>query len=206
MRIDGALSARRVHASGSVSGHGSLEADLLETSGSLSIVGDLRVGDLKTSGSVRVSGDIEVRGCSKTSGSFTIGGRLTGNAAEGSGSLRIGSEAALDQLLWSGAVQCPGLVSADAVEFHIAGESRMGELAGTSITVRPGFGWRLGRQPRLFVGEVSGDDIRLENTVAKLVRGDRVAIGPRCQIERLEYREQLNVSPESTVKDTVRVQ
>lgn len=206
IRFDGALGAQRVHASGSVSGHGSLETDLLETSGSLVVDGDLRVGDMKSSGSVDVSGDIEVRGLGKTSGALRIGGRLTGKNAAGSGGLRIGSEVALDQLSWSGAVHCPGLVSADAVDLQMAGESQIGELAGSSITVRPGVGWRFGRPPRLLVGEVSGDDIRLENTVAQVVRGDRVTIGPRCQIERLEYREQLEVSPEATVGDTVRIE
>ncbi|MCL6576409.1 hypothetical protein [Kyrpidia sp.] len=36
---------------------------------------------------------------------------------------------------------------------------------------------------------IEGDDIYLENTRARVVRGTRVQIGPGCQIGLLEYSE-----------------
>lgn len=205
VRIDGALSARYFHVSGSTKGHGAIEVAVCETSGSLHVDGRLLVGELRASGSVKISGDVEIRSRGTTSGSLTVGGALRGQSGKGTGSLKVGREVALEQLSWAGAITCTGLVSADVVELRVGGESRIGELAGSSIQVSPG-GWRIGRHPRLIVGEVSGDDVSLENTEAKLVRGDRVTIGPRCRVERLEYREHLQVDQDATVGETIHLE
>lgn len=36
---------------------------------------------------------------------------------------------------------------------------------------------------------VEGDDIHLEHTRAKVVRGNRVTLGPGCEVDLVEYKE-----------------
>jgi hypothetical protein len=52
---------------------------------------------------------------------------------------------------------------------------------------------------------LEADEISLEATVAKIVRGKRVIIGPECRIDRIEYAESLQIDPKSAVKEQVRV-
>jgi len=52
---------------------------------------------------------------------------------------------------------------------------------------------------------IEADEISLEATVAKMVRGKRVTIGPGCRIDQVEYTESLQIDPKSVVREQVRV-
>jgi hypothetical protein len=47
---------------------------------------------------------------------------------------------------------------------------------------------------------IEGDDIYLENTVAEIVRGNSVEIGPGCTIGLVEYANKFSKDKDSTVK------
>jgi hypothetical protein len=47
--------------------------------------------------------------------------------------------------------------------------------------------------------------VRLERTTASVVRGRRVSIGAGCRIERVEYRDGLEVHPDATIRDLHRL-
>ncbi len=47
---------------------------------------------------------------------------------------------------------------------------------------------------------IEGDDIYLENTKAKIIRGKVVEIGAECEIDIIEYLENLLVANDSSVK------
>lgn len=46
---------------------------------------------------------------------------------------------------------------------------------------------------------IEGDFIDLEYTIADVIRGNIVIVGPGCTIERIEYRDQITVHPEAKV-------
>ncbi len=43
-------------------------------------------------------------------------------------------------------------------------------------------------EKELTVDVIEGDDVYLENTMAKIVRGNNVTIGSGCKIELVEYK------------------
>jgi len=45
-----------------------------------------------------------------------------------------------------------------------------------------------GGHNELKVDIIEGDDVYLENTIAKIVRGDNINLGPGCKIELVEYK------------------
>ena len=51
---------------------------------------------------------------------------------------------------------------------------------------------------------IEGDDIYLENTTADMVRGNKVKIGPGCQIGVVEYRDDFTHDPKATIKTTTK--
>ena len=124
----------------------------------------------------------------------------------------MGKEIALDRLEWRGAFSCRGLASADTIILGLYGMSHIGELAGASIDVRregTSLEWltffKSPSSKRLTVEEVSGDDIRLESTHAHIVRGDRVVIGEKCRVDRVEYRQGLDIHESSVVTEQVKI-
>ena len=54
---------------------------------------------------------------------------------------------------------------------------------------------------RLTTSVIEGDDIYLEATTAKIVRGNNVTIGSDCNIELVEYRNTITVAPDSKVNE-----
>ncbi|HIC96284.1 TPA: hypothetical protein EYP12_06635 [Candidatus Bipolaricaulota bacterium] len=52
---------------------------------------------------------------------------------------------------------------------------------------------------------IEGDEISLEWTRARTVRGKKIEIGEGCEIERVEYSEELRVSPGAEVKERVKL-
>jgi cytoskeletal protein CcmA (bactofilin family) len=70
-----------------------------------------------------------------------------------------------------------------------------------------------GRSGHAFVGQmagsveadtIEGDEIFLENTRARIVRGKKITIGEGCEIETVEYTESLDISPSAQVKQQVK--
>ncbi len=212
VRIDGDLVARSVDISGSVTTDGGLRSARVKISGKAAVNGDVDVLEGRASGSFRIGRSLNVKNEAQFSGALTVGGDLTGTRIHGSGSLRVGGEIALDRLEWSGSVNCPGLVSADAVDIRLSGSSVVGELAGSVIQIGTSpsseswWAWiNLSRKRKMSAGEISGDDIKLEYTDARLVRGDRVIIGRECRIQRVEYRQSLDIHEDSSVGERTKV-
>jgi cytoskeletal protein CcmA (bactofilin family) len=69
---------------------------------------------------------------------------------------------------------------------------KTGERLGYAFT-RQSSGW-------LEADSIEGDEIFLENTKARMVRGKKITIGAGCEIETVEYSDSLEVSPEARVQ------
>ncbi|WP_170839753.1 polymer-forming cytoskeletal protein [Lihuaxuella thermophila] len=52
---------------------------------------------------------------------------------------------------------------------------------------------------------IEGTTVNLEYTHADVVRGNHVVIGPGCKIEKVEYIDSLEVSPEATVLEKIKL-
>ena len=52
---------------------------------------------------------------------------------------------------------------------------------------------------------IEGDEIALEGVIAPRVSGRVVAIGAGCEIDLVQYSEQVEISPEATVGKTEQI-
>ena len=91
------------------------------------------------------------------------------------------------------------------MEIALAGVSRASEIRAAKILALR-TSWRrrfldFGRRRRtlLAVETVEGEDVHLEATSARVVKGRRVKIGPECRIESVEYAESLQIDPQAVV-------
>lgn len=208
-KVTGDAEARSVHVSGSAHFEGSLKADSFRGSGSFGIAGDVEVKDFKCSGAGSLGGNVKANKLA-TSGSVKIEGDAKVVSAHISGFVKIGGDFEGEHVHSSGVINVGGLLSADTVEMALGGNCRVREIGGERITVSSAgsrgaglfsFGW-LCKPGSLTAEVIEGDDVHLEATTAKVVRGRRVKIGRGCRIERVEYGESLQLDPDVRVDET----
>lgn len=204
-KATGDIEAKRIGVSGSACFNGCVKAETFKCSGSFQIDGKLDAGECSCSGSGRMEGDVNAASL-RVSGSVTADGNVMAKEANISGSAKVAGDLQGDDVRASGLLNIGGLLSADKIEISLYGHSHIREIGGESITVRAhGGGLHSlfhGKCGSLEVESVEGDDIYLESTTAKVVRGQRVKIGPGCRIGRVEYGESLETDECAQVDDT----
>ncbi len=197
-KVEGNLKAQRFEAAGAFRCEGNLELEEGEAAGSLKVVGRVRAKELKLAGSAQAKG-------------------ITGGYLRAGGSLSVEENVEVEIFRLMGAFEIGGLLSADRVEVELEGRARAREIGGEKIVVRAGqrslggflsqalgFLFGQGSHKELVAEVIEGDEIELEATQARLVRGGKIKIGPGCRIERVEYTETLEVAPGAVVKEEVK--
>jgi len=234
-RIDGDLTCTSLSIAGSGSVKGNVTADTCRVAGSGHIHGSLAVREVRFSGSGQVEGDLLSSGSVKFSGSGKVAGNLVGeDEVRFSGSGKVGGSLKANKVFLSGSVtvekgiECEsmnvggsftvrGLINAGTLEVRLGGACEAEEIGGESVRVLRstetnlnifGFSLRLGGAGihKLTTNLIEASDITLENTTAETVRGERVVIGPGCDIKTVEYSQSLSVSPEARVENQVKVE
>lgn len=177
--------------SGSAKFEDALTAEQFTVSGSATVVGPFTVGELKTSGSLKVETEIKAE------------------SVQISGSLKVEGDCSAEQFYLSGGCQIGGLLNADQIDIKLGGRCDIQSIGAEAITVKVGhlngalldlFSSLFSQEPYLYANTIEGDDIYLENTVAKMVRGKNLVIGRGCDIEAVEYSGSLDLHNGAKVK------
>jgi cytoskeletal protein CcmA (bactofilin family) len=175
-----------VHIRGEGAIHGDVECQVFKVMGNSNVAGNLQAK------SVRVQGALE------------ISGKLGADDVKVMGSLAVKGDCSAETFQVRGAFTIDGLLNAERVELSLYGPSNAAEIGCRAIRVKRRFrvfgGFR-----ELVADTIEGDDIYLEDTVVKVVRGNRVHIGPRCQVDLVEYRERFEQSSGSKVTESRKV-
>lgn len=140
----------------------------------------------------------------KILGLLEVGDRLSGEQATIKGSIAVNGDVEYETFDSSGGFEIKGLLTADTIKVGLRfGQSTAEEIGGGKITVKRKknsllpFGKEIGS---LTAKVIEGDDIYLENTTADVVRGNKVKIGPGCQIGLVEYRLGFSQDPQASIK------
>jgi len=187
--------------------NGNISARVLNVFGQATIRGNVELETAKFFGELSILGNAHAHH-SHLRGDVKIDGNMTGETIRGFGYLNIIGDCEADTFSYKGTVDIAKAINAEQVHLilHFA-DSRVSEIVGNKIRIRAGK-WtmfnileRLKRGPNSLVSEtIEGDEIYLENTRAKVVRGGRIVIGSGCEIELIEYQSILEESGNSIVK------
>ncbi len=110
-----------------------------------------------------------------------------------------------DIIIVKGALNCDEQLNADNIEISSSSKSVIKEMVGSKIVVKPEkkiFGKAKGK---IETDTIEGDEIELENVVAKIVRGKNIKIGPNCKIDKVEYNETLTVSNNAVIGEKEKI-
>ena len=172
----GDIKSKRARIDGLAVFQGGMEATEVKVEGSIEIAGDLAVEEIKAHGMINVKGDCKAETFDLV-GAFTI----------------------------------EGLLNTGKLELDLYGQSRVREIGGEKITVKKEGIFKITQLTNLIksmglvnvlVAEtIEGDDLELEYTQAKVVRGNNIILGPGCDIDLVEYKETLQQSDDARVKE-----
>lgn len=185
-----------------------LKTGSVKVFGEAEIKRNIEAEDTLVMGTMMVGGNAHLKKI-KIFGLLEVGERLTGDEANIKGSIAVNGDVEYDTFDSSGGFEIKGLLTADTIKVGLRfGQSSAEEIGGGKITVKKRsnsllpFGKEVGS---LTAKVIEGDDIYLENTKADMVRGNKVKIGPGCQIGVVEYRNDFTHDPKATIKTTTKI-
>ena len=212
-RLDGNIRCQSLHCSGSVKGTASVVcSEDAKISGSCHIEQSISAQNISVSGSLKVGGDMIAQQEIKLSGGINCGGSLKCESFNCSGGLDVGGEVEAEKIKISGSVKCQGLINADKIEIGLEisnASSKVGSIGGGEIRIHsannkiskmPLLNKIVGSGGSLTVDElIEGDVVALERVVAPKVTGRVVAIGAGCEIDLVQYSEEIELHPDAKV-------
>jgi len=196
-KISGDILCSEFHISGSGEANGNVESDSFKINGSGNVKGNLKSQEIKVNGSANFYGDISCNNIT-ISGSSDIAKNLDAQMVKINGSAKIVGDCNTEKFHSCGEFEIGGLLNADDIYVELYwSRSHVKEIGGENIRVMRGpnrhgvlkFLGLLGvHSPSLETDSIEGDEIYLENTTAKVVRGNNVTIGTGCSIGLVEYK------------------
>ena len=186
-----------------INGHGRIEGDLdcvyLKINGHCAVNSHVKADSVNVHGNTSIKGNLEAKEA-KIHGTADIKGNMSVEEAETYGSISVDGYCNAETFKIEGTFTIGELLNAGELELSLYGPSTAREIGGDKITVKNKGKYDFlglkslimpGGSKELTVDVIEGDDIYLENTQAKVVRGNNVDLGPDCEIELAEYKDSL---------------
>ena len=206
----GKINSKEIKVSGSFTCNGSVEVEeLIKISGSGRFGSEVKSKEIRVSGNGDFNGNVKAEEV-KISGGCNIKGNVSFNTMKISGGVDIQGDCEGTEFIGSGAGSISGLLSADKIEVNVADNWRIKEIGGEEIIVKKEnvkkflfltFIFR--NKGKLITDCIEGDNINLEYTECKIVRGHNITIGEVCNIEKVEYSGNLTIDDKSTVGEKI---
>ena len=198
----------------SIMGEGRIDGDVdclnLKIYGEGNVDGNVKTANTASiKGQTTISGNLEANKV-KVQGEIEVGGEIFADEAVITGNIHIGGDCNAEVLTLEGGFTIGGLLNADVLKINLHWKCKVNEIGGSKITVkRDGKLSFLGLKnmftpsghSELVADIIEGDDIYLENTHAKVVRGNNITLGPGCEIALVEYKNDFKQDKEATVGD-----
>lgn len=219
-------SFERVSINGSGTISSSVECQVFDCNGSGKVKGDIIANKCKIAGGAKIEGDIHAKEV-KVHGSSTIEGNLVslnlevqgstkvkkglkGERVSVEGSIKVNGDFEAETADFEGSFEINGLLNADSIEIGLHGRCFAQEIGGETIKVKKKSGMLLDKFIKAFNRElhtelIEGDTIHLEYTTSKIVRGNDVVIGPGCEIDLVEYKNDIKIDKNAKVKESKKV-
>ncbi|WP_282939577.1 polymer-forming cytoskeletal protein [Paenibacillus sp. RC67] len=199
----------QINGKGGVKGY--LRANDASISGSCHIDGNVDVAKFKISGEAKVDGNLTYREL-ECSGSTRVKGSATGDHVRVEGGFHVDGDSEAETFAVKGVFQIGGLLNAGNVDITMYGPCKAQEIGGEKISVcRSGLKSLLNPflpkfvAKQLTVDTIEGDEIELEYTTAKMVRGSRITVGPGCIIDCVEYKESFIPDKNAKIMDAKQI-
>jgi cytoskeletal protein CcmA (bactofilin family) len=206
--IEGDTKCRLLKCIGTLEMEGNLQASEAGIVGTFALTGNVRSDTMKNSGTVSISGDAEI-GSLTGSGTIEVKGHMQGTKIALKGHIAAGGDCEVDVFNLKGMFDVGGLLNAGEIDIRLFQDSTAKEIGGERIRIRKAsllhpfsLFFRPSPHAKVTVSVIEGDDIYVEHTNAKVVRGNQVVIGPGCEVDLVEYKVHLEKKKGAIVKES----
>ena len=204
-----------------------VECSLFDCNGSGVIKGNVKAEKMKINGNAKFNASIDckiltVDGSAKidqnihaenlrVSGHATVGGKVKGEEIKIHGILKVTGDCEAEIFKAQYRFTIGGLLNADQIDVTIYGECKAKEIGGQMINVKRHKGSLIGTlfkpffHTQLETELMEGDKINIENTKAKIVRGNHIMIGENCEIGLVEYTDEILIDKKAIVGEIRKV-
>jgi cytoskeletal protein CcmA (bactofilin family) len=216
MTIDGDLDCLEIKVNGVLNEMGKLKSNTSEINGSATVKGDMESNDINVNGELKVDGNVSVNRI-KSNGKLVTKGNVSSDELDIRGELKVKGKCEAETFNLKGVFEINETLNAGEVNVKLYGPSETKEIGGSKIHVQKGGDNKIMQllaavfSPLTFykaylnVDTIEGDEIYLEHTKAKIVRGDTVDIGDGCEIDLVEYRTDFKKTPGASVLNQVKL-
>lgn len=206
--IEGDTACRYLKCIGTLEMEGDLRSGHTGVVGTFALTGNAQSDTMKNSGTVTISGNADI-GRLTGSGMIEVKGHLQGNQVALKGQVTAGGDCEVDMFHLRGMFDVGGLLNAGEIDIRLYQDSSAKEIGGGKISIRKAsilhplsFFFRPSAHAAVTVSLIEGDEIYLEHTKAKVVRGNQVVLGPGCEIDLVEYKVLLEKKKGAIVKES----
>jgi len=212
-KINDDIVCQKFLSNGTLRAKGDLEAGKLQVNGMATISGELRANHITIDGTLKTDDGISFSEFN-LNGMATVGHHLMGESFQLEGKLNVHGNCEVERFEGSGLFAVDGLLNAGTIDVKIHGKCEAREIGCGFIKICVGSFTGINRMlgkfipvmnPLLITEQIEGDDIYLENTEARIVRGNRVTIGPGCSIDRVEYKETFDCHRDASVGSYLKI-
>lgn len=183
----------KIEGTGTVTGD--IDCSIFTVSGKADIYGSVKAKSVEINGTVSMDGDL-IAETIQLNGMAIVKGKCEAEKLNANGRLTLGT------------------LNAGDISILLHGSSSITEIGGEQIEIRKQSGIVMAKllkafsiQPfdKLTARIIEGDSIYLEHTMAKVVRGTNVTIGPGCEIDLVEYKTKLEQDKSANIKRIVQL-
>jgi hypothetical protein len=205
--IQGDVRAKNCKVMGECTINGNLSCGYFHNMGETDITGSLKANEIRLIGQTHVKEQCFVREGS-VFGELNCEKDIAGKTMHIRGMVRSRGNMTLDQLDMKGGIFVDGLLDCPAIDILLRfdADNYIHAIGTSKIKIR--------RKHSLFknapvvnfqADAIEGNDLDLEYTTARIVRGKHVAIGTGCKINRVEYTDGYRKGKYTEVGTAVRI-
>lgn len=212
--VNGGIICTQFNLNGEGTVNGPVRAQNGSVFGTTTIKGTLDADRFKIFGTARIGGDALVKDFD-IDGTVTVQGRVKSERINLRGNTKIHGDCNAEKFDCKGSFTIDGLLNAGRIDITLYGSTRAREIGGENIRVRKETGpiasvvntilEKFDFRQRLEADTIEGDEVVLEHTKARTVRGTYVRIGDGCEIDLVEYKGTLDQVPGAVVKEAKKV-
>jgi cytoskeletal protein CcmA (bactofilin family) len=214
--IDGDLDCLEIKVNGILNEKGSLKSNTGRINGFAVVNGNIEFDDININGELRVDGNMSVDKIT-SNGKLVVKGNVSSEELDINGELKVKGNCEAETFNLKGAFNIEETLNAGDINVNLYGPSETKEIGGDKIHIQKGGDNKLMEilsailsplniyKAHLKADTIEGDDLYLEHTTAKVVRGNTVNIGDGCEIDLVEYKTDFKKTPGASVLKHVKV-
>jgi cytoskeletal protein CcmA (bactofilin family) len=214
-RITGGIECDEIRINGVGNINGSLKTKKAEIYGEAIIKGNFSAQEAGINGHAKINGNCKVQDIHIKGGAY-ISNSISTESIKIEGEIQCKGDCNSEKFQSKGAFSIDGLLNSGEIDLEIYGKCTAKEIGGENIKVKRGsmhgirkfiktLFYALDLNDGLITDLIEGDEIYLEHTKAKVVRGNNIFIGEECEIELVEYKNKFENSGNCRVKENKKI-